>query len=172
MKTHWKKNNDPRYISGEDLKNGVEIGKGLRPEMVVKIVGFEDKETYDQTSRETTLKTGLWLFDLETNKKIYKPLILNATNAKECQKQFGSPFMEDWLEKPIVLYAQPDKRFEFVARLKKYYPPQVSDKNALSILNQSKTLEDLKANWEKLTPQEKNIPSVIKLKETLKTQLA
>lgn len=171
MKTHWKKNNDSRYISGEDLKDGIEINKGLKPEMVVKIVGFSDKETYDQTDKEKTIKTGLMLFDLERNVPIEKPLILNNTNAKFLIKEFGSPFMEDWTGKPIILWAQPDKRFDFVARLKKFYAPQISDANGLAVLNESKTLDELKTNWSKLSKAEQALPTIINLKETLKNRL-
>jgi hypothetical protein len=111
------------------------------------------------------------LFDLELNKAVYKPLILNNTNAKFCQQEFKSPFMEDWLDKPCVLYAMPDKRFEFVARLKKYYPPQVSDKNAIAVLSASKTLDELKTNWGKITVAEQALPTVLALKDKLKNTL-
>jgi hypothetical protein len=146
-KTHWKKNNDPKYISGEDLKDGIEIGKGLAPEMVVIIDRFEDSETFDQNQNAKVIKTGFWLKDLNGN-KIYKPVILNNTNADFCIKEFKSQFMEDWLNKPLVLYARPDKRHGYVARFKKYYPPaQISDVNALKLIESSKDLDDLKSNF-------------------------
>jgi hypothetical protein len=47
----------------------------------------------------------------------------------------------------------------------------ISDKNALSILNDSKALSELQANWSKLTKEEQSLPAVIALKETLKTKL-
>ena len=49
--------------------------------------------------------------------------------------------------------------------------PDVSDKNALSILNGSKTLADLSANWGKISAKEQALPSVFALKEKLKTIL-
>lgn len=45
------------------------------------------------------------------------------------------------------------------------------DENALNILNQSKTLDELRLNWTKLSSQEQAMQSVVQLKETLKTQL-
>ena len=102
-KTFWKKNNDSRYISGEDLKEGISINKGLKPEMAVKIVSFEDMETFDQTDNQKKIKTGFILQDLNGN-KLYKPVILNTINAKFCIKEFGSGYMEDWIGKPLVLY--------------------------------------------------------------------
>ncbi|HJS00521.1 MAG TPA: hypothetical protein VJ780_06270 [Flavobacterium sp.] len=47
----------------------------------------------------------------------------------------------------------------------------ISDVNALSVLNLSKTITELQSNWEKLTPAEKNLPTVIALKEKLKSSL-
>jgi hypothetical protein len=166
--THWKKNNDSRYISGEDLKSSL---NGLRPEMVVTITKFQDSETYDQTSQAKVMKTGFYLKELD-GKDLYKPVILNNTNAVFCLKEFNSEFMENWLNKPLVLYAKPDSRHGHVVRFKKYYaPPTITDKNGLAVLSQSTTLKELATNWNKLTKEEKNLPTVLAKKETLKTTL-
>jgi len=167
-KTHWKKNNDSRYISGEDLMSRL---KGLKPEMHVVIDRFEDAETFDQTTQSKSVKTGFFLKELN-GESVYKPVILNNTNAKFCVKEFGSDFMEDWLNKPLVVYAMPDKRHGFVARFKKYYPPSISDVNALTILNQSTSLIELQYNWSKLNKQEQALPTVMALKDKLKNSLA
>lgn len=168
--THWKKNNDSRYISGEDLKNGLVLNKGLKPEMVVVIEKFEDAKTFDQQSQSEAIKTGFWLKELNGN-RLYKPVILNNTNAKFCIEEFKSEFMEHWIGKPFVLYAMPHKRHRFVARFKKYYPPaQITDENAIKILSQSTDLETLSQSWTKLTVQEKNLPTVLAKKEELKKQ--
>lgn len=170
-KTHWKKNNDPKYISGEDLKDGIEIGKGLAPEMVVMIDRFEDSETFDQNQNSKVIKTGFWLKDLNGN-KIYKPVILNNTNADFCIKEFKSQFMEDWLNKPLVLYARADKRHGFVARFKKYYPTvTISDVNALKLIESSKDLEDLKANFLSLSKEEQRLITVVSKTDALKQTL-
>lgn len=166
--THWKKNNDSRYISGEDLKSEL---KGLKKEMNVVISKFEDSETFDMNSQKKLIKTGFWMAEYPSGKQLYKPVILNNTNANFCAKEFGSEYMEHWLNKPLVLYALADKRHGHVARFKKYYAPQISDSNALSILNKSTKLEELKTNWELLTAAEKNLPTVLALKEKLKTTL-
>lgn len=47
----------------------------------------------------------------------------------------------------------------------------ISDVEALSKLKESKSISELQSNWEKLTVQEKNLPTVIALKENLKTTL-
>jgi hypothetical protein len=167
--THWKKNNDSRYISGEDLRSGL---NGLSSEMVVVIDRFQDAETFDQTKNAKVVKTGFYLKTLD-GKSVYKPVILNNTNAKFCRQEFGSEFMEHWLNKPFVLYAMPDKRHGFVARFKKYYAPvQISDVEALKKLESCRTLEELQHCWTKeISKEEKLLPTIIAKKETLKTTL-
>ena len=160
--THWKKNNDSRYISGEDLYNGISLGKGLKPEMVVSIESFEDSETFDQNNQSKVVKTGFILKDEETGKKIYKPVILNNTNGDFCEKEFASKFMEHWIGKPFVLYAKPDKRHGHVARFKKHYPIQLKKMTAEQLTKAveavkagTTTLEAIKKHYELTAEQEK-----------------
>lgn len=47
----------------------------------------------------------------------------------------------------------------------------ISDVNALAVLNLSKTIAELQENWGKITPTEQHLPTVIALKEKLKTTL-
>jgi len=180
-KTHWKKNNDSRYISGEDLHSGL---KGLKPEMVVEIVSFEDTETFDQNQNKQIVKTGLNLKEHQGG-KVYKPVILNNTNAKFLVKEFASEFMEDWIGKPIVLYAQADRRHGYVARFKKYYAPKqtqqplpqqpkVSQEDIALIVEQLDLiteLEQLKKYWDGLSIAEKNVAEILTAKENAKTRL-
>lgn len=119
QKTHWKKNNDSRYISGEDLMSGL---KGLRNEMLVCIEKFNDTDSFDQNTQQKTIVTGLYLKELH-GVSLYKPVVLNNTNAKNLTSFFNSPFMEDWIGKPVLMYAQADKRHGYVVRFRKYNPP-------------------------------------------------
>lgn len=164
--THWKKNLDSRYISGEDLQGEL---KGLKKEMVVVITRFDDADTFDSNTQAKGVKTGFYLKELN-GKELYKPVLLNKTNAEFCRKEFKSEFMEHWINKPFVLYAMPDKRFGFVARFKKYYPPQISDVNALGVLSVAENLQQLGEFWATLTAEEKKLPTVMKLKDELKNK--
>ncbi len=169
--THWRKNNDPKYISGEDLKMGMEIGKGLKPEMVVEIAKFEDKETFDQNNNSKVLKTGFWLKEVG-GKMLYKPVILNNTNAAFCVKEFQSDFMEHWMNKPFVVYAKADTRHGHVVRFKKHFAKStVSPVNALAKLAEAKTLEELGTIWAGLKKEERTLPTVLAKKDELKTKL-
>lgn len=49
--------------------------------------------------------------------------------------------------------------------------PNVSDTNAIKLLNESKTILELQTNWSKLNPQEQALPTVNALKDKLKTTL-
>jgi len=120
QKTHWKKNVDTRYISGEDLQNGTAIAKGLQSEMLVEITGQSDAEAYDQGKQEKIIRTALVLRDLKTKQRIYKPILLNKTLALFFAGEFKSDFLEDWFAKPFILFANADKRHGFVVAARKY----------------------------------------------------
>ncbi len=177
-KTHWKKNLDSRYISGEDLISGLH---GLKPEMVVTIERFNDAETFDQNTQQKLVKTGFYLREVGGN-MLHKPIILNNTNAKYCEKEFKTPFMEDWIGKPIVLYAQADKRFGHVARFKKYYPqahktvepPKPVEVNVDEIVLQIELITELPQlaqYWSGLDIPTKNIEAILKAKDKRKSEL-
>lgn len=119
-KTHWRKNNDSKFISGEDLKAEL---NGLKSEMLVSIEKFSDAETFDQNKQAKTVVTGLWLKDHNTGKALYKPAILNKTNAKFFVKETGSDFIDDWIGRPVILFALKDSRHGWVTRFKTYIKP-------------------------------------------------
>lgn len=115
--THWKKNLDSNFISGEDLKAQL---NGLKPEMIVCVERFLDQETFDQNKNQKKVLTGLWLKEVATGKTLYKPVALNKTNAKFFIKETGSDFVDHWVGHPVILYAQQDNRHGHVVRFKKY----------------------------------------------------
>lgn len=148
-KTLWKKNLDSKYISGEDLQLG---NKGLKPEMVVVIERFNDDKTFDKNKQADVTVSALYLKEVN-GASLYKPVILNRTNAKFFVKETGSDYMEDWLNKPVTVYAQKDSRHGFVVRFKSYVKPfLVKDseqfKNAkLALEKQTVTMDKIKAKY-------------------------
>jgi hypothetical protein len=175
MKTPFRKNLDKRYISGEDLQNGEELAKGLKKEMIVTLAKFNDAPAFDQKTQSEVNKTAIWLKEFPSGEMIYKPCLLNVTRAEFLSKELAnnSLFIDDCdVEKPFVLYAKPDRRHNFVVAFKKYYAPStVSDVKGKEILNKSKTIEELKSNWSKLSQSEQSLPTLTALKESLKTTL-
>lgn len=176
-KTPFKKHIDKRYISGEDLKNGVEMNKGLKPEIVVTMASFKDVKAYNQKQGEEVDKTAIWLKEYPSGKMLYKPVILNVSNADFLISEIagGSLFLEDAdLTKPFVLYAKSDKRFTWVARFKKYFaPPTITPDRALGILNNCNTLEELTTAYKELLSREEALlPQVIAKKDSLKLKFS
>jgi hypothetical protein len=49
--------------------------------------------------------------------------------------------------------------------------PKISDVNGLAVINSSKTLAELIANWDKLSAKEKALPTINSLKDKLKKEL-
>lgn len=175
-KTLWRKNLDKRYISGEDLLNGIAANKGLKPEMTVTISKYEDSPAFDQKKQEETDKTAVWLKEYPSGKPVYKPMLLNVTNGEFLSKEIGnnSIFIDDFdVTKPFVIYAMPHKRHGHVVRCKKYYAPAAvdADKAPIAKLSESKTLAELQTNWTSITPKEQALPTVLALKEKLKGEL-
>lgn len=174
-KTPFRKNLDPRYISGEDLLTGESMGKGLRPEMVVTLIGFKDAPAFDQSLQKEVDKTALWLKDFNTGKELYKPCLMNVTRAEFLAKELanGSLYIDDCDQtKPFVIYAKPDKRHGHVVAFKKYFaPPEITDKEALAVLSKAGTLDELAMAWKSLSGAQQKLPTVLAKKEQLKTEL-
>ncbi len=172
QKTPWRKNLDPRYISGEDLLVGM---NGLKKEMVVTIAKFTDVPTFNQKEQKDVTSTAIWLMDYETKKLIYKPVILNVGRGKFLSKELGngSLYIEDFsTDIPFVMFAQADSRHGHVVRFRKYYPPaQISDANAIKLLESSKDLEELKKNYLSLSNDEQRLTTVVAKTDCLKTTL-
>ncbi len=169
-KTHWKKNSDSRFISGEDLKDGL---KGLSESMDVEIIKFEDATTFDQSKQSDVTKTAIWMQDLDTGKKVYKPVLLNKTNSEFLAKEADSPFMEDWIGLFCTLYAKPDSRHGHVVRFKRHRPLPVVDLPAIEAkLAGCKTLADLKKLWDSMPASDKKHPQVLASKDKLKDTLS
>lgn len=169
-KTPWRKNLDKRYISGEDLLLGLH---GLKKEMVVCIEQQEDAPAFDQKSQSEIIKSALWLKDLATGQKIYKPCLLNVTRASFLEKESGgSIYMEDWYGIPFIMFAKPDKRHGHIVAFKKYYPPaQITPDAAIKKLQACINKEELVTAWTSLTAQEKALPAVLAEKDKLKVEL-
>lgn len=176
VKIPWRKNLDKRYISGEDLKYGESMGKGLREEMVVTMAKFNDAPAYDQNAKAEVTKTAIWLNEYPSGKPLYKPALLNVINGQFLSKEIGngSIYITDFdYTKPFIIWAQPDSRHGHVARFKKYYPPvTISDTAAIAKLNGAeKTSEALNAVWAELSDAEKKLPSVLAIVQKLKGEL-
>lgn len=95
--THWKALTDCEYIGAYAFQPGQEITatiKTVRRELVTGADGKKENCTVVYFSENGT-----------------KPLILNATNAKMITKVAGTPYIEEWSGKAIVMGVEKVKAF-------------------------------------------------------------
>ncbi|WDI91966.1 hypothetical protein [Xanthomonas campestris] len=98
--THYRKVFDSPYLSSADIVEPVtltvarvtqEIDKTKKTKDVFNTAYFQERE-------------------IRPGEKL-KPMILNATNSKMMDRLTGSPFIEDWSGKRIMVYVDSNVRF-------------------------------------------------------------
>lgn len=92
--THWKKYDNPDYLGAYSLQPGEE------PVYTIKIV------TYEAVTGEGGRKTECRIANFHEN---VKPMVLNRTNCKIIAKMYNTPFVEEWADKKIQIYATTTK---------------------------------------------------------------
>lgn len=112
-KTHWKKYSNPDYIGAYAFQPGEE------KTLTITTVGREMVMGAEGRKEECTVVH----FDGGE-----KPMILNATNGKTIQKVLGTPYVEEWSGRAIVLGVETvsafGERVEAVRVKKKQAAPQ------------------------------------------------
>lgn len=140
------------------------------------------KEAYYDTNVDVSgNKTNGYFIDFIED---VKPMVANSGNRKIIndivKEKLGctsaeSRMLPNWKGLQIDLFFDPTiKMMGKVTggiKVKPVVKKVVSDVNALAILNNSKTISELQTNWGKITPTEQHLPTVIALKEKLKTTL-
>jgi hypothetical protein len=155
----WHKNIDSNFISGEDLLNE---RKGLKKSMNVMVERFDERETFDQNNNAKILKDALYLKEVD-GPSLYKPVLLNKTNAMFFDKLTGSDKIFQWVGIEVVLFAQPDKRFGHVARFRKAPPKKAElDPAVVARFKACTNGEDLKAVFMSLSSVEKTTYDKVK----------
>lgn len=118
-------------------------------------------------------------FNIAYFKENIKPLVLNATNANTVRKLAGgSTNTDNWNNVLVELYIDNSVKMKGQivggVRIKTQKPIvnkiEVTDKQAIEKLNISKNAEELKNNWIALSKEEKELPTVLILKDSLKAK--
>lgn len=78
----------------------------------------------------------------------------------------------DGVKRVSSTVAKGKKRLITISPIDYVAPAPIDPTNAISILNESKTLAELQTNWSKLSKQEQQLPTVTATKDKLKTELA
>ncbi len=114
-KTHWREIKQAEYLGGHDLSDG----KGGFREIPVTIKRAMKKKVQD-IQGDSTDELVLEFVDEA------KPMIVNVTNARAITKLAGSPHIEDWAGKEIVIGTTKVKAFGEVhdALRVRPYPPK------------------------------------------------
>ena len=114
-KTHWREIKQTEYLGGHDLSDG----KGGFKEIAVTIKRAMKKKVQD-IQGDSTDELVLEFADKT------KPMIVNVTNARAITKLAGSPHIEDWAGKEIVIGTTKVKAFGEVhdALRVRPYPPK------------------------------------------------
>jgi hypothetical protein len=158
-KTHWKNNFDYQYLGGYSIE-------GEDKTLTIKKVVTEKVQGTSGRAEDCMVI----YFEEES-----KGMICNKTNAKTITKVHGTPYIEEWTGKKIVLGTEKVSAFGETTdalRIRAYKPKaEVNPADAILKLNSCGTLADLKKVWSSLSNGEKNHVEIINLKEQLKNEL-
>lgn len=95
IKTHWKVLANPNYLGAYSLQPNEE-----RVVEIVRVV----KESVKGADGKAEDCTVAYLKDS-------KPMILNATNCKTLSKVYGTPYIEEWAGKSVIIHSEKVKAF-------------------------------------------------------------
>lgn len=158
-KTHWKNNFDYQYLGGYSIE-------GKDKTLTIKKVVTEKVQGTSGRAEDCMVI----YFEEES-----KGMICNKTNAKTITKVHGTPYIEEWTGKRIVLGTEKVSAFGETTdalRIRAFKPKEeVNPADAILKLNSCGTLADLKKVWSSLSNGEKNHVEIINLKEQLKNEL-
>lgn len=126
-------------------------------------------------------KTDGYFLDFEEN---IKSMLVNSTNRQVISRYLKASGMsgldsrnlQNWVGLKLVLWF--DETVKMMGqvvggiRIKEVLiEKKISDANAIDLLNSSTSLSELQQNWQKLNKDEKKLPTVMALKENLKSKL-
>lgn len=95
-KTHYRKLINPDYLGAYAIEDGADLIVTIASIGQENVIGVGGKKEVCPVMRF---------------KEDVKPMIVNSTNFKSLRKLFGSPYVEDWYDKRIALYADRNVRF-------------------------------------------------------------
>lgn len=114
--THWKKLSNPNYLGAYSIENGQDLILTISTVRQEEVMGADGK-------KEDCIVC--YFSDAD------KPMILNATNAKQIQKLTKTPYIEKWSGHKIQIGIEKVKAFGDVVealRVRKFPPKSVDIK--------------------------------------------
>jgi hypothetical protein len=161
------------HLAGVDVE-GIIADKG-------KCILIIKQSYYDTNVNVSGNKTDGYFLEFDD----HKPMVVNSGNRKQIAKIYKdlhkctsteSRNIANWIGLEIELYFDENVKMmgQKTGGIKvKYVLPtnNTDDKGALAMLNECKTLAELKNTWGALSDNEKTLPTVLAKKESLKTKL-
>lgn len=94
--THWKKLHNPDYLGAYSFESGKDIIGTIKTVKVETVIGADNR------------KEECSVIHFYEN---IKPFVLNVTNSKTITKIYKTPYIEEWVDKKIQMYATEVKAF-------------------------------------------------------------
>jgi len=94
-KTHWKLLADNNFLGSYSFNDEVK-------EITVTISKVESQEVTNPVGKKELCRVAFFEEE-EVNGVEIKPLILNKTNCERIEKLYGTPYIEDWVGKRVII---------------------------------------------------------------------
>lgn len=110
--THWKKLTNPDYLGAYSLEPGKDVILTIKLVRNEQVIGADGKKDECMVCH--------WLEN-------EKPMIVNATNAKQIAKNLGTPYIEQWAGRKVQIGVERVKAFGDVVealRVRKFNPKE------------------------------------------------
>ena len=158
-KTHWKNNFDYTYLGGYSIED---------EDLELTISEVKNEMVKGQSGRDESCMV-IYFEEMD------KGMICNKTNAKTITSVHGSPYVEDWPGKKIILGTEKVSAFGETTdalRIRAIKPKvKIDPTQAVERLKGALDMADLQTIWKSLSKDEQQNKEIINTKNTMKNEL-
>lgn len=158
-KTHWKNNFDYQYLGGYSIEGD---------DLELTIVEVKNEMVKGQSGRDESCMVIYF-------EEVDKGMICNKTNAKTITTVHGTPYIEEWTGKKILLGTEKVSAFGETTdalRIRQIKPKtKIDPSQAVATLKGALDLADLQSIWKSLSKAEQQNKTIINTKNTMKNEL-
>ena len=158
-KTHWKNNFDYQYLGGYSIEGD---------DLELTIVEVKNEMVKGQSGRDESCMVIYF-------EEVDKGMICNKTNAKTITTVHGTPYIEEWNGKKILLGTEKVSAFGETTdalRIRQIKPKtKIDPSQAVATLKGALDLADLQSIWKSLSKAEQQDKTIINTKNTMKNEL-
>ena len=158
-KTHWKNNFDYQYLGGYSIEGD---------DLELTIVEVKNEMVKGQSGRDESCMVIYF-------EEVDKGMICNKTNAKTITTVHGTPYIEEWTGKKILLGTEKVSAFGETTdalRIRQIKPKtKIDPSQAVATLKGALDLADLQSIWKSFSKAEQQNKTIINTKNTMKNEL-